>query len=496
MLLQGPVKIWRKQALLWGALFLCIFVIWNGYKSARLEPALLQYEAKFSIFYRNYKTFGLGARHLFPFYNFEQTNPPKGNYLSESPFLPLTMYAAARVFGDQPLTYRSIIVIINIFFFVLLSFFVGRRWGVRPALWTLFFAALSPYAFYYGYEQSYEQLCVLGMFSSVFLYFEWFQNRKDKYLILSLVAYAIGFSASYLAFFSAFSICIHYLLFEKRKSRVEFFKLSSFAWLTAGYVLFMSVLIQTTGLSVKAWFGRAVVRATGVSILELRSALLNYPLQFFGPLLTITATLYFLFKHKENKTREPVSDLMLLYALLIPGLLTVLIFKNLYVIHPYIVVFLLPFFAVSGALGVDHLLQRFRGTWSKRIIASLFALGFLVSSLSSPDIKELFHPSPPGVHGRLADLSRTIQNEIKPQDQLIVLGDEDQALKVTAFYILGIPTIDLNSDEELVQELTQRSNTLILCTSEKAINRIKTFEGAILIVQNQDLAFFRISERP
>lgn len=482
----------KNRALLFAAAILSIFLIWNVFKSTQLQPSLLAYDAKFSIFFRNYQTYGIGANHLFPALNLKLTNPPSPAYLSESPFLSLVMFSAARLFGDRPMTYRGVILIINICFFLLLTFFVKRRWGMRPALWTLFFAALSPYAFRHGYEQTFEQLCVLGMFSSTFLYFEWFRERKDKYLILSVVVYLVGFAASYLALFSAAVICTHYLLFEKKGLRANFFKMSLFPLVSFGYVLSMSLLILTAGLSIRSWLIRVAVRSTGVSRYELLSALFFYPLKLFGPILIATALCYFFFRHrKPGFERGALSDLALLYCLLIPGLLTCVIFRNLYVNHPYIVVFFLPFFVVSASLAVDHLLQIIQRKWLKRIVACVFTFSFLASSLFLPEISRLFnHTATNNPCKRVADLSQEIKQEIRPQDKLFVLNNELIAL--TAFYILWIPTFEFAEEKDLAKQLEKEKQALVLCSGNEMINWIRKLKGSVLVASGQDIAFFRI----
>jgi len=484
-------RIFKKEnvPLLIAVIILSFFVIWTVSKVQSFKG----WDAKYSIFYRNYQKTGINPKHLFPAYNFLLTDPPSHIYLGKSPLVPLIMYSAARIFGDRPETYRGMIIIINVLFFSILSFFIARWWNIKAALWALFFASLSKYALLFGNTQTPEQLGVVGMFSAIFLYFEWLKTKQARFMALCGLAYFIGFAADYCAFFAMLVICLHWAFFVKEHKRSDLIKLSILPFITIFYSFLMVSFMLIARIPIYRWLGRAVARSTGSLWDRLLGSFISYHLEFIGPLVIISSLVFFILQHKRvNRIRYPFR-LDILYCLLVSGSLFIIIFGNSYINHKFFVMYLLPFFVVSGAAGIDILLQQISNLWQKHIlilviVAIFLAMPFQVKGdnliLQRFSKHRSYSPSE-----SLGEFVLKLKPTLKPQDKLLVLRNVGVPFGVTAFYFLWIPTVTSvgNWDKALIAE----DYTLILTTNHESYKVARNLKNTEVLFTKDDFAFFR-----
>jgi len=479
-----------RRMLLLGLTILAAFILWTAVMNGGSTP-FLGYTTKFSLFFRSYRQFGVTANHLLPAYNFQQFAPPSNVYLSKSPLLPLIMYGAATIFGDNPSTYRAVIIAINACLFGALSFFAGRWWGMRVAVWTLFFSALSTHALYYGSTQTFEQMCVLGMISAIFLYFEWARTRKACFLALGALAYLVGFAADYLAFFAGLVICLHWLFLIRNRTWAELLEISFFPILTVGYTLLMIFLMQRSGLQLQSWWHRAMVRATGYSWSELFGTLCHNLLAQIGPTLVLGSVGYFISQCREADAEAQARfRLEVLWSLLIAGLCPIMVFRNAYIEHSFWTMFVVPFLAVSGALLVDKLLAE--GAWRK-YLAYAIVLGFVATSARGAGVitKSRLDPHP-ALQECVAQLASDIRSRLGAEDRLLVLRDE--ATMVTAFYVLGIPTTG-GTDPRAWHEVIERKDySLVLCADPETFGMLADSVGTEILGSDGYVAFFKLRQ--
>lgn len=414
-------------------------------------------------------------------------------YLSKSPLLPLIMLGAASIFGDKPSTYRAVVILINAFLFGMLAFFAGRVGGRRAAVWTLVFSALSTYALYYSSTQTFEQLCLLGMVSAIFLYFEWLRSGRRAHLNLSILAYLVGFAADYLAFFAGLVICLHWLFLRARRTKAGLWEILAFPTATVLYVLGLILLMQRAELPLEAWYQRAFIRATGSSWSDLFRALGHRLLAQIGPTLAVSGAVYPIVQCRETRAGHSCIEsrlrLEIVSSLLVAGLCPIILFRNAYVEHGFWTMFVVPYFAVAGAFLMDNLMAD--GAWRKRV-GVVVILGFVVSSARGVGVivqNRLGHqPSPTE---RVATILLDAQDQLVPGDTLLVFGDEPT--KITAFYVLRIPVTD-GSNSETWQEFAERRDTdLILSTDPRTFQMVASMDGAELLRSDEHIALFRLS---
>ncbi len=480
----------QKIILYLAGVFIVVFFI--CYSAANPTPQI-GYHAKFSIFYRNYKQYGVFKNRLFPHYNSQMTNPPSIPVVAHSPFMPLVMYTAANFFGDKPATYSSVIIAINAIFFILLYMFVTRWWGQRIALWTLFFSALSGYALAYADLQTYEQICLVGGFSAIFLYFEWLKTKQARFFVLCALAYIIGFVGDYSAFFAALIICLHWIFFIKDHNKGDFLKISFLPVVTVGYLVTIIFLMHSAGISLSVWLGRISTRLTGNQWNELVQCFFKYNLILIGIIPLALSSIFFIFKirHKKNGVKFPFES-HIMYALFIAGLAPVILLGNAYINHPFFVMSLVPFFAISAALGVDILLNNTTAIRVRQLLVIVIVLGFLTQSFYVEKHEKRKSKLWYEYYKQVISLSSKVKPYLKTNDRLFIFPDKDDLHKLTVFCELSIPSDAVLKVRNWKEIIASKNYSLILTTDLETFNLIKGFPECRILVSDGYIAFFRI----
>jgi len=478
-------------------LILSLFVVSQFTKT---RPEFIGYGYQMSIFYRNYHDTGVLDNYFIPTFNFAHTDPPSDPYLSKPPLTPLMGYALATIFGDHLHTYLAMIVSIHVLFFAMLAWFSARRWGMTAGLLVLFFSAFSKYAIRFGTAQSFEELSILGMFAAIFLYFEWLDNSKDKFLLLSVIVYLVGLASDYLAFFAAFAIVSHWLFFVKGKTGHQWRLIALFPVTTMLTVLLTVVLMTSSHASLQSWLERAQVRASDSSWVELLRALISHPLTLLGPSVIVAAAsvlLYLQYRYLRYRTTAlPVvgttRDLPLLHTLWVAGLLPLVIFKNAYVIHRHWTMFLLPFLVIGTTLAIITLLQ----TESlHRIIRfsliGLIALAFIAVSIQG--VVADFGTPQPTSETRAHALLLTIADAVSNDEAILVLGTYNDSARVSAHYILDIPSLYANPPEWETALNNHDDYTLVMSTDAASYALVRNQADLQLVAADDEIAIYRVA---
>lgn len=476
-------------------LVLSILLIFWAWQSI-FPPPFVGYTTKHAIFAYNYQQYGVTRNYLLPSYNFALSDPPSSVYLSKPPLIPLIMYIMTEIFGDSPSVYLNTMTCITCLFFVLLAWLIARRWNNKAWLWVLIFGPLSLWALHYGDEQTFEQVAVMGMFASIFLYFEWVETKSSRFIFISVLCYLIGLMADYLAFFSAFVICLHWLFFVRKYPKKDLLLITLYPGITIVLVSLMVGAMYLSNLSLDAWLSRATARAESISFFEIVKSWIGYPILLLGPQTVIAS---FLFPVVQR--RYPMSfvgkrtDKYLILSLLIAGILPLLIFHEAYVSHPFWLIFLIPFFVTTSSLTADicwnNLFSRSVSQKLLPIFMSIFAL--IIAGNMFFDYLILGQSNANTANQHVQELAESIRYNLVAEDSLLILGNDpvmNDLLRVTLFYTLQIPvqTSTLSNFD-----LTMTPYTIVLSTSpdsDAIIN--ERYSNIEILAQDNKMSFFRL----
>lgn len=454
------------------------------------KESFVCWRAQFSVFYRNYQNYGRG---FFPAYNYKLTSPPSDPYLSAGPLVTWLAYIAAMSFGDVPATYMMVMTAVHVLFFSTLALFVARRWGARAGLWALLFAALSKYALRYGDVQTFEHMSVIGVFVTIFLYFEWLDKSETRFWVYAVLAYLLGLTAHYLAFFGALIVCLHWLFFARERNRRALLKMAAFPLVTLVFVGLMYLLLAASGYGVEAVLARAGTRFSASTWGDLIVALFKAPFILLGPGLMLAALGYLVFRqivHWRGGEQFGTArlELDLLYCLLLAGLLPMVIFKNFYVVHGYAVMFSIPFLVTGASAAVEALLAARLAAWQKYGLLAVVVLGFLGPSLQQG--WKILQPDELTDGERITALVESVDSEISSDDTMLILNDVDsEEPRICVTYAGPVPN-SYAFPPNWETALSGETATVILTTSEEAARLVGRQEAVEVLARDEELIIF------
>jgi hypothetical protein len=485
-----------------GAALLVFFVLWTA---LTWRPVFVTYNSKYSIFSRHYRQHGVLGSRFIAYYNFALTVPPSTPSVSHPPLVPLIMHAASLLGQDRPPTYYAVIIAFHVAAFVLLGYFVRRRWGETAALWTLVLVVLNRYALTYGDQQTSEPLGVVGSLAAIFLYFEWLETGKARLILLSVGAYLVGLAADYLTVFAGLTMCAHWLVFVRGKGRRDWLLMTLVPIVTMTFAGLMLALMREAGIPLGAVLGRAAWRSSANAPNAVFRAYAEYPLRFLGPVMVSASVAFvgYLLLNPRRRNDSPVDRTrQLLCCLAAPGILAVTVFGQSFLHHRFLTLYLLPFFAVSAGLGLARLWR----AWSSPELKRWGSVGIvgvaLLSSLpGNARLATLHWRSDPTAEARspyrrLQRLAEQIGPQVREGDRLLILNGArySESEKITVFYELWIPCVDGGDPARWDGLLATGSYRLMLATDATALQWLRSRPDIRFLAGEDRIAFFEARE--
>ena len=482
------------------AIAAALLVFFAGWTALTWRPVFVTYHSKYSIFFRHYQQHGLLRSRFIPTFNFEMTDPPTTRYVS-SPLVPVIMYAAASLLGDRPPTYYGVIIALHVVAFALLAYFVRRRWGDHAAVWALTLAVFSKYALTFGDFQSPAALGVIGSFATVFLYFEWIETRERRAIVLCTAAYVVGLAANWFVALTAGVLCVHWVVVVRDRHRRDWFALSVLPATTVLFAVVMITLMWQAEVPLSRLLRRAAVRSAVKAESGALRAFVAYPLDLLGPVMLVAAlgfVAWLVFLRGRGDVRHG-RTLEVLGCLAAAGLLPLLLFAQAYQHHRYFVVHLLPFCAVSGALGIRELSGRWRSPGIRRVFLAGLAGLAIMSAVVGNDRLRLARAAavsaePRSRFERIQRLAAQVKPGLRDGDRLLILsrGRSSSLEKVTAFYELWIPSTAEGRSERWDALVSSGRYRLILTIDARGFEWMRASPDARPLVADGTIAFFEL----
>lgn len=338
-----------------------------------------------------------------------------------TPALPLMLSASALVFGLSEASLR----LVPIVFAVLLVFFIHKiaklLYGEWVGLVAPILAVATPMFIYFGKLPDHEPI-VTSLLAISFYFFLLAQKDKGKAQKFYVV-YVLALLESWASFF-----LLPVLLLARRFLRLGT-KTSLFP------VMVISVLVIVIHIFLTLYFGGigafeeflrvgvsrlsqqgASVEAGRIMLSQFLITEARYSVIYFTAIIIGLTSIWFLALIVDYlRGRQKESDLYLL-LLFLPGVLFVLVFRNLAYIHDYKLYLLLPFVAISAASILGRLRVR-RSLVIVLIVAAIFGerLAFLRALVASDANRD-------GV-----ELGRVISANTFPNEAVLVNSNEFKA---------------------------------------------------------------------
>ncbi|MEM7822019.1 MAG: glycosyltransferase family 39 protein [Candidatus Aenigmatarchaeota archaeon] len=300
-----------------------------------------------------------------------------------------------RVFGISEWSAKIVQVVANFGSILFLYLIIKNTFNRKIALITCFFLVFSPMFFYMRNLISPDALIIFFIFATLYFYILWLKDKKYLYLYLLFITFSLGAFVEWSMHFIVPVILIHYFVLykpkkkEKRKSCLLILILLSFItfslnilhiWLVSGIKglsdLYFIFLFRTN-LNEASW-------KYNINLAELLNHLYRDISYFYTPMV-FAVLLIFVARTIIKKTFYIWDGLFLL--VLASFLSYLFVFSNLYWIHDFLILFILPgvFLATASFFEtLERCLKR------KAFYLILFILMFSFLYYSYPTIKKIY----------------------------------------------------------------------------------------------------------
>jgi len=379
---------------------------------------------------RNYRKFGYLVTKLGQVRNHGWIKPESGfRYRFDHPPLPpLLVSVSLGLFGLHEWSIRLIPVLSSLLIPTLVFILTSKWGGKKVALLASLFLVLTPmYAYYSKLPTWHIPASSFSLLTFVFYYW-WTETGKRLHYFGMYVSLVLGLLSEWVAYFVVPAILLHYIIYRHGKAKSPSFVLS----FGALPVMFLSahfgwsyLLVGERGIWTlfDKFLERAISSGTAEGTYEFTRwdfyATAYARSKFFlTPTICILSTSWFFIDFLLAPLHKKLSKQNLfIAAFFLFGLSHNLLFSNLAFIHDFVMFFhLLPFFAITAALGAQCIAERM--LMNKWQWTALFIL-VICYSCGKQSISALEH-----LHSTYIDADRFLigsrVNEIADRDAIVV----------------------------------------------------------------------------
>ena len=379
---------------------------------------------------RNHLRYGLATTKLGMVTNVGQFPQGALHYFTHyPPLMPLLLAASFFFFGVTEWAGRLVPVVSSVLMIYFLFKLVTSLWDKKTAFLTAIFLTFSPMLIYYSKIPVHETV-VLGFLGATFwFYSRWLATGKNSQYWATIIALTLAQLTSWAGFYLSVFLPFHALLFSSLKATRSKRKLLLIFLLAPGLFLLHNVHMlllagtQAQESLLSAFLFRlntgpqaAIFGFTYPKFLELQARWIAI---YFTRVMTALAAVWIILFLKRRWQRQKINlQESFIILLLIFGFSHNILFQNLAFIHDYMLIYALPFFAVSSAVVLTKiyqaLLPRFKITPFLMVV-----LLIMFSTERLPYLKALFHSGDtnPGY-----TLGKTINQITAPREGILVLS--------------------------------------------------------------------------
>ena len=342
------------------------------------------------------------------------------------PLLPIFISLSFKIFGISESAARVIPLIftlgtILLMYIISLKFF-NRRIAILSSLLTTIF----PITIYFGKMPVQEVIVIAPILLSVLRYFIFFEKPSRKNLLILFLSLTFSHLINWPGYYVTPLFFIHFLIFSKTSHK--FTQATSFILFS---VLMFFFHLSHTFLLTGELFGGGILDVA-LYRLNLKESLVDFTLQNFLTLQARWLAVYFttsalffslvtvIWIFLKIKSKAISKKIQLLILLGVFGFTHNAVFRNMAFIHDYMIIYLLPFVAISSSFGFFLLIDKLKIYSAKPILmlASLFLIlvtverhKFTLALLSSARASDIYV------------LSNYIKNNTESGEKTLILSN-------------------------------------------------------------------------
>ncbi len=342
------------------------------------------------------------------------------NYL---PLMPVLITFSYYFLGINEFAVRVVPItlsIISLLFFILI---IEKLWDKKTALFGSLFFIFNPMFIYFGKLPAPEIGVILMSLVTIYLYLLWLNKQRFKLLCLMFLSILIGGLFGWPIVYIGPLIVIHSILSKKFNKKIL---LILVATILVPILQFLHIYILYGEISSK-------------NLEPLRNRLLTSSLSFGGEdftflnylkqqiswlqayytrigLILSAISLLFLLRIKRS-SKEYLILLFLMF-----GLAHLILFSQYVFVHDFLNIYLLPFFALSAALGLLRFLHFFKSNQIKAALLILIMMLFFTERIEFS--KTLLLTSFNKQGKEVATILNTLQDQ---DDQVVIISERFQS---------------------------------------------------------------------
>lgn len=312
---------------------------------------------------RNYLRYGLFETKLGQVENSGYVGKEEFEYYTHyPPLLPLSIAFSYRFFGISEWSTRLVPLIFTSLSIVLIFLIGSKLWDLRIGVMASALALATPMVLYFGKNASHESLTLFLIMLSFFGYLQFFRTAKLRFKILFILGLILSEATVWAGYLLVPAITVVSVLRRDWiwvKAIIPYWFLSAFIFLIhLGHVHILTGTISGGDL-----FGSFLLRSgisqsiqpEGFNFINYLNTLRLWFSTLFTLTLVILAIGWFVARFRGIQDQDwPILTLGMV------GLIYILVFSNSVFIHNYLIIYFLPFLALSAALTIDMALKKFR----------------------------------------------------------------------------------------------------------------------------------------
>ena len=348
------------------------------------------------------------------------------------PLMPLLVAASFSIFGITEWAGRLVPILSSVLMIFFFFKFTDRLWGRTTAVFTSLLLLFSPMLIYYSKIPVHETVVLGFLAMSFWFYSQWLKTGQKREFYLILISLILSQLTSWAGFYLSALFTLHYLLVYKFKvvhkklNPLPIFLLAPLMFLLHLLHMFLLVgdklkqdlidifLFRTNVSSAAAKFGFTYAR-----FFDRQS---RWVVIYFTRIMVLLSFIWLsIFVYRRIKKAKLTIQESLIILLFVFGFTHNLIFQNLAFIHDYMLIYALPFFAVSAAviLGKIYLHAKKAYPSIALLVISVTLILFATERLDYLDA--LFRS---GNNNPAYPLGKAINQISNPKDNILIMSPE------------------------------------------------------------------------
>lgn len=384
--------------------------------------------AWYSHIARNFVKYGFLQTKFGSVMNLENTAPENFQFSTHyPPVLPIALALSFKIFGIHEWSARLVPILFSLGTIAVIYVLGLKFFNKKTAILASIFSTLMPIVIYFGKMPVQEILTIAPVLASIIFYFDFFQKPNRRNLIKVIASLVASHLINWPGYYVTPLFFLHLILFSHHKKKLLFASIFPMVSLCMFTLHTLHLLILTNdplgGGMIKILLFRLNLseKPLDYSNLGYLNSQFHLVLTYFTKPIVFFSVITIVWILLNFKKWTSSTQIQLLIILGIFGITHNLVFRNMGFIHDYMIIYMWPFFALSGAWGFFLILDKLNIKSQLSIIIVTVAVCLLIVLPSRKFVATLQNSQNFKVG---YDLGLLIKERTRYQDNVLVLSPD------------------------------------------------------------------------